>query len=453
MPDNLTILLHPEDLSEGSPEERATFGIFSVVANNSLLTTGLDTEREQFQRGPYVPGYPIAEWLAWNWWRLRWELGRPSESSATMRWEFTHKMSSIGEGYSWPNITIYSDGLRSIIGSDPSDGRDRLLFRYLGHRHREVVSCTELEVALDGFVEDMLNSLKANDLVTTNLARIWTDLTEEREDDSLSRFRKLEAQLGCDPDELDERLVYRHLESAAAVGEDAFGEVASDTAFHGHDPSTTMAASDMLELSRRTGFETNSRDAIHLQDGTELRKTEHVEAWRLGERLAKLVRQQEGLNGQPISDELLADFAGTTRNVISDRLRRSDIISFVLEAGKEGDRLSLRPKWETGRRFELARLIGDRLASGSECGGREKLFPATRTYSYRQKMQRAFAAELLSPFACVDEMLEGDYSEERQNDVAEHFRVSPMTIQTQLLNRRRINQDEAPDIGARGPEM
>lgn len=76
----------------------------------------------------------------------------------------------------------------------------------------------------------------------------------------------------------------------------------------------------------------------------------------------------------------------------------------------------------------------------------ERLLPATRASSYRQKMQHAFAAELLSPFAFVDDMMGGDYSEEKQNEVAEHFQVSPMTIQTQLVNHRRIDRDDAPDI-------
>ena len=61
-------------------------------------------------------------------------------------------------------------------------------------------------------------------------------------------------------------------------------------------------------------------------------------------------------------------------------------------------------------------------------------------------MQRAFAAELLSPFAAVEDMLGRDYSEEKQNEVAEHFAVSPMTIQTQLVNHRSIDRDDAPDI-------
>ena len=65
-------------------------------------------------------------------------------------------------------------------------------------------------------------------------------------------------------------------------------------------------------------------------------------------------------------------------------------------------------------------------------------------------MQRAFAAELLCPFASVNDMLDADYSEEKQNDVADYFRVSPMTIRTQLVNRRRIDRESAPDIASRG---
>ena len=80
----------------------------------------------------------------------------------------------------------------------------------------------------------------------------------------------------------------------------------------------------------------------------------------------------------------------------------------------------------------------------------ENLFPATRSYSYRQKMQRAFAAELLSPFAAVDEMAASDYSEEKQNEIATYFKVSPMTIQAQLVNNGRLRLEDAPDIFGRG---
>ena len=66
-------------------------------------------------------------------------------------------------------------------------------------------------------------------------------------------------------------------------------------------------------------------------------------------------------------------------------------------------------------------------------------------------MQRAFAAELLSPFAFAKEVMGGDYSEENQNEVADYFTVSPMTIQTQLVNHGLVDRDDAPEIVNRSP--
>ena len=146
----------------------------------------------------------------------------------------------------------------------------------------------------------------------------------------------------------------------------------------------------------------------------------------------------------------IAEFAGTTAGAISETNRCSERISFLLDRESGNTRLSLRSKWETVRRFDLARLIGDRLLRRWMHHPAERLSPATRAHSYRQKMQRAFAAELLSPFALVDDMLSGDYSEESQNAVAEYFNVSPMTISVQLVNHRRIDREDAPDIVGHG---
>ena len=98
----------------------------------------------------------------------------------------------------------------------------------------------------------------------------------------------------------------------------------------------------------------------------------------------------------------------------------------------------LRAKHSTGRRFELARLIGDRGAAPA--GG--ALHPATRAYTYRQKMQRSFAAELLGPFAAVEEFLQGDLSPDAQDEAAAHFHVSPLAIRSQLVNHHRLERED-----------
>ena len=177
----MKISLSTEALDFGSAEERATFGLFSMTANERLLTEGVDTANQKLSHGPYVSGYPLAEWLARNWWRLHWELGRPAAEDGACRWDFAHRLSTIGDDYVWPDITVFSDGLQCFLVSTPSRSQDSLLFRYLGASRRpETVSAKNLEAAIDGFVESLLIRLQDRKLSDTNLHRLWSDLAMER---------------------------------------------------------------------------------------------------------------------------------------------------------------------------------------------------------------------------------------------------------------------------------
>ena len=51
-------------------------------------------------------------------------------------------------------------------------------------------------------------------------------------------------------------------------------------------------------------------------------------------------------------------------------------------------------------------------------------------------------AELLSPFEAVEDIMGGDYSDEQQEEVAERFSVSPLTIRTMLVNHRKLEWDD-----------
>ncbi|MYA59971.1 MAG: hypothetical protein F4X40_05355 [Chloroflexi bacterium] len=450
MPNDVTISLTPEGLDSGSPEERATFGLLALTANDRLLTQGVETDNDVVRHGPYVPGYPLAEWFVWNWWRIRWEAGPPMEANAASRWAFAHQMQTVGDGYVWPNITIYSDGTNAFVHSRQSLNPKAVLFRYLGTDHREEVSASSLEEAVDEFVRDVLVRLESNGLHKTNLHRVWKDLATERAEPELTRYRKLEAQLGYDPDEADEDALRRRLSDAAILGEEAMGELAADAILE-KDPLSSMSWSkDISEAADQRGFDADLNSGLRLSNASGVAQAGPVEAWRLGRLLAHKVRAQENLDGDRVSNERLAQYAGTGAAVISATGRRSRNISFALDQCDGHGRISLRSKWVTGRRFELARLIGDRLARTQVTKASENLYPATRSFSYRQKMQRAFAAELLSPFNAVDEMLDGDYSEEKQNEIATHFKVSAMTIQAQLVNHGRLRLEDAPDIYGRG---
>ena len=450
MSGSLNISLSFEALDSGSPEEQATFGLFAMTVNDRLFTQGIETDSNVVRHGPHVSGYALAEWLVWNWWRIRWEFGRPREAEAARRWDFSHQMLTVGDGYVWPNIVISSDGINAFFTSRQTSNPNTVLFRYLGAYRREVVSALVLEEAIDEFVADILARLEDNGLPETNLHCLWRDLTTERASEEFTRYRRLEALLGFDPDDADEGAMGRRLEDAAHLGERALEELAAD-AILDDDPLNGMAWSqEIIDVAGQRGFDARPSDAIELEDTEDVPHPGTVEAWRLGEGIAHKVRLQEDLDGERVSNEELAQFAGTVSDAISDTHRRSQNFSFALDEREGPARVSLRSRWVTGRRFELARLIGDRLVNTQIYQTDETLFPATRSYSYRQKMQRAFAAELLSPFAAVDEMAAGDYSEEKQNEIARYFKVSPMTLQAQLVNNGRLRLEDAPDIFGRG---
>lgn len=428
MSEELEITLSPERLDEGSPEERAAFGLFVVRSQNSVLTEGFDHFLNGYRPGPLVSGYHAAEWFAWNWWRLRWE-----PKSSTPDWEMAHRMTSIGEGYVWPSLSIFSDGVRTALISSPSSRPDAKPFRYVG-APAVIVPSTTFESTLDTFISRIIGRLRDQDVGETNLDVLWRDVLAERADPEIARRRQLEALLGHDPDTVDEVAIAQLFADAARLGEASLNEVAAEAA--GGAPILT--ADTLEQLATNRGRNAAPRDAVRLGVGRPIKRGADVPAWRVGAEAAVALREQEGLGVEPISNATLTRMAGTSESTLADRGSGDTPLSFILDRNALEASIVLRSRWPTGRRFDLARLIGDRLIVP---GG--ALHPATRTYTYRQKAQRSFAAELLSPFEALDAVLDGDYSLEAQQDAADHFDVSPMVINTLLKNHGRVERDGA----------
>ena len=138
----LTLGLTRIALGSGTIEEQATFGTFALRANGRCLTEGVAADGNELLPGPRAAGYYVAEWLAWNWWRLLWEAG---SANPGREWTFAHCLSSIGAGYVWPNIEISSDGVFASIASTRTTDSAPGLYRYVGASRAEVVSAENLQ--------------------------------------------------------------------------------------------------------------------------------------------------------------------------------------------------------------------------------------------------------------------------------------------------------------------
>lgn len=415
-------------LEEGSPEERAGFATLGISAYGTWLTAGHGRVLQSVREAPYLSAYHLAEWLAWNWWRLRWE---PRKTSA--EWELSHAMAGIGSGYIWPNIHVVSDGEAITLVCKPTPERARTPYRYINDVV-SVIPAVEFEGEVDQFIGAVLQRLRDRQVTENNLSDIWQSVMEERGDPAMYRLRKLEALLGEDPGEMDEDVLQQLLSQVEATGEAALDEIAANRIPGQGVPNIAR----LLEMGHEQGVVTNQRDQIALHRGV---PDDLGAAWKIGAHAAQLLRGQEGIAPDvAITDDQLARMYGAPDSIFDTPVhpaRRLDL-SFALAEADQHSRVILRSPWKNSRRFELARLLGDALIHRTN----DPMRPATRSDTYRQKVQRAFAAELLSPIDAVKEMLGGDYSMESQQDVAHHFQVYDLAIRTLLVNHDIIGRGE-----------
>ena len=419
-----------EALDCGAPEERAAFAAIQISANGRCHTEGHDRFAKRIRQAPYLSGYHLAEWLAWNWWRLRWEPRSRSKS-----WGFAHRMASIGQGYIWPNLAIFSDGEFSTLMSKSDADTNPPPYRYLSDAV-SVVSAREFEREVDLFVNQVIERLHDEGVADSNLETVWQAIMEERRQPELARQRRLEALSGADPDELPPNCLQAWLDDEKLLGEAVIGEIAAN---HGQG-GPLLSLAELRAIGASDGFAATPTQGVK-QLGLSTTMTGVVRPpWQLGVEAAQALLAEQDLKSGPLPDKRLAELFGTTDKVLDSRPSQSrdmDMSFFVQDEPGYG-KLILRSRWHDGRRFELARLLGDRLVFPARCA----LLPATRAYTYRQKVQRAFAAELLSPFQEVEAFLAGDFSEEMQQEAAQYFQVSELNIRTQLANHRHIDRDE-----------
>lgn len=429
MPEELEFSLAPERLDEGSSEEQAAFGMFTIRANGLPLTEGLDHFIQALRPGPLVSGYHAAEWFAWNWWRLLHEPYRQGSPA----WGAAHRLPAIGAGYVWPNVEIRSDGRRAVIIARPSSRPDAKPFRFMGSSVPWLGPCSVLETALDAFVTSIVARLRERKVTGTNLDRLWSELGAERRNPETARRRRLEALMGLDPDDATDPLLASLLADTTTLGVEGVEEVAADAT-----NGKPMRAADFRQMAQNASLRAHRPDAVRLSAAALTAARREELAWKQGKQAAVRLRRQERFGDAPIQTQRLLEMLGATGE---PEAAAPTSLSFLLDRGKQDAAIILRSPHATGQRFDLARLLGDQLLFGRDA----PLLPATRAYTFRQKAQRSFAAELLSPFETVELMLAGDFSDEAIERVADHFEVSTRTVSTLLVNHGKLDREALAD--------
>lgn len=411
-----------DTLHDASPEERACFGTLGMQLGGIWLTEGHDTLVNTVRQRPRLSAYHLARWLAWNWWRLRWEgLARKGEEA---EWGLSHRLASAGGGYLWPDLRVISDGERIRMEARATPSGRATPYRYLNSLSA-ILPGQQFEAVVDDFMAQVLARLSAQGLPDTELHTLWQQVCEERADPASHDWRRLEALMGADPDEGDPQHIQQWLDDARIVGWSGIVELAAEPHRLQVADLRRCAQTHACTLDERAGVQwATPSDALPRPLGA-------IEAWHRGEEMARRLRQQEQLAEDALLvSEQLADWAGVAAGVLESVKAPQPVdASFVLpNADQETAQLVLRQSVGRGRRFELARLLGDRLLA-RETG----LRLASSSSTWRQKYQRAFAAELLCPHQLSLDL--GRYTDdEAVSQLADAYQVSELLVKTQRVN-------------------
>lgn len=424
----------PSPRTSELPADKATLAAIRISAGGRCLTRLRDETGEE-RDSVRVSGYWLALWVSRNWWRLGFEAER-ADYQSDLAWMDGHSLTSIGEGWLWPRVTIAADGESVVLRSTPAPASLVEPVTWLSSDEVRVPGTAFVECA-QRFIGEVFNRLGEAGLKDTELHRSWEELQAERSDPEVALYRQLEASLGYDPDQALAPAIERFHSDRGILGPTAMTEVAA-TQSAGHTPLT---ARRLRGAAKRWGFSSglgNGATPVSLEGGVAAEEP----AWSYGEQAARVVRRHVGDSNGPVPNCRLADLCSSSPQSLTDEARFDPMAFSLQETGRDG-RVVLRSRWETGRRFEMARLLGDQLLFRAE----ESLHPATGSDTFRQRTQRAFAAEFLCPYEALLDFLKKDFSETAQAEAGRHFLVSPWAVKTILVKKHRLPREALPDRG------
>ncbi|WP_290794275.1 hypothetical protein [Halomonas sp.] len=418
-------------LTSGSAQahqpDQATLAELELAVGELLFTRAEDSLSGEVRHHAVLAANPLAEWLVWNWWRLCFE-PQPAGKQAP-GWLEAHRMANVGGGWLWPNVEFVSDGVRMRIGAKASAASAHQPVRYLSADHA-VIPLAHFVQGVDAFVERVIERLSSQAVAGADLPHMYQELLAERADPEAATYRRLEALLGFDPDECPDDRVMTLYQDAQGLGLEAIAELAAGAG------SSPLSASQLKRWARSQGCESDKQNRLGWV-GQGYRVDHQLPAWRNGVKAAHALRAQERLTDAAIGNRQLAEWFAVPPGLFEEQ-RHNKALAYELAFESDKSRVLLRSRWQAGRRFEVARLLGDVLLQAEP----EPLHLATAQNTYRQKLQRAFAAELLCPIEALSELLAGDFSDDAIQGAADTFGVSPMTVTVQLLNNRVMQSDE-----------
>ncbi len=409
------------------PEIIHTMTNLALHIGNINLMQNEDIWAKTIRESVLVSAYPLAMWLVSSWWRLNFETlpARTHGVAPPIDWRMAHEMGAANHGFVWPTVIFASDGEVMKVWAKPSNGNIQQSVRYLnGLAQPTSIQLADFQRCVEDFIASVLSRLDAVGCPHTDLRNFWQLLQEERADPLSFNYRRLEAQFGYDPDECPEAMMGKAQALEQQMGAKALSELAPLYGKIVGDPSLNT----LEEMINSPGL-TATPNIPSLQQS----KPTKGAPWQHAVAVARELWASLSKHSDVIENQQLYDLLGLSTSSVEQWIPPNANQPAAIAVPCNANRLKIVPrkKHPMGKRFELARLLGDYILTNDTDN---QWLASTDLATSRQQYQRAFAAEFLCPIDVLEDFLQNDYSESAIEDATEHFQVSQETVKSLLIN-------------------
>ena len=423
--------LDTEQAGFKGPELSATWACLEMRVGDATITRIWDSHDRTVRDSVHVPLYPLAEWLATNWWFLTHEFKNPTKEG-DRNFHRRHSLSTNRDGYAFPSLEAASSGALTHLvwrGNPPP----RTSVEFL-ERGEEWVESGEFQEVCSGFIEQVIGQLGACGITDSFLQEEWDAIKTADEEET--SFCETAAGLGWDPYDLDNEKLKLVLGLPNRLGElltEAVPALDTDRLDAG-----LSAIIQAMREAKNHGLPLQRLESFHTQCGWD--QMNQLEPWEGGYLLAQRLRENLNLGNAPIRTvKEMADALAERVDLLEKMMQPVDSFSQVpLIDGvvtRDDDKIpafAFRKRGDDdATRFHFSRALAEVLTPSIS----DTLI--TRATSERQQRNRAFAAEFLAPSGGLRDIVPNTVVDvDDIEEMAAEFGVSSLVIFHQVQNHR-----------------
>jgi hypothetical protein len=427
-----------------TPEHAATWARYEVwVAGRCVpyVEEGDGTLR----RSVYGSLYPLAEWIASNWWILGYHI-RPSgvetrywtwSNVRSYPWLAQHNLRGAGDGMAWPNLTVVVEGPITQFAWTSEADYDRRPIRFVSNG----VALARTDSVMEGFaqlVNHVLERLAEERLPKTHFAEEWEAIAHTSDEEQ--EFCRAAARLGLDPYSVSDQVADAVVDAATSLPPELVDDFfdSADAAMIAEGARWTqraVVAANKASAKARESLLSLLPAVSHFPtlSGRDVETDFDARPWLTGYAMARGVRSELGVGELEQFDTSpwvgVSDLSGSSSGVQGVAAVNEGRCGLVLAGPHPG----------AAAKFGQARALGRVLARPEQ-----RRFVLSQARGLDEKVAGAFAAELLAPAEGIRISLDaiGKRNDAAIEAVARHYRVSPLVVKHQYDNQIAKAEDK-----------